>query len=230
LIPDPATLGTGDHFVAAGLVLLSIALMFQKLPDIPDIRRHFYVAGAATGTFLAAWVLLMWALGGRPLARFGLRSWGGEPAVTVATALGWGAFLLIVLALLKRGWLRERLGKIHGRYEQLMPRTRSELWASWGTSLAAGTGEEIAYRGFLLWYASAFAGVPLAVAAVTLLFGISHGYQSRFGMIFATLAGLLLAGIYLASGSLLLAIWIHATYNMSSFAAGRITLSSDRTA
>jgi membrane protease YdiL (CAAX protease family) len=109
-----------------------------------------------------------------------------------------------------------------------MPRSRDEIPLAHAAGVLGGTGEEIAYRGFLIWYAQAFLGLPLAVLATSLLFGLAHGYQSKFGMLFATIAGLILAGVYLLSGSLLLAVWLHASYNVASFTLGYRLLSADR--
>jgi membrane protease YdiL (CAAX protease family) len=107
-----------------------------------------------------------------------------------------------------------------------MPNSRREMPYAYAAGILGGTGEEIAYRGFLIWYGQAFVGLPLAVLAASLLFGLAHGYQSRFGMLFATIAGLLLAGAYLASGSLLLAVWMHASYNVASFTLGHHLLAN----
>ena len=72
--------------------------------------------------------------------------------------------------------------------------------------------------------------MPLAVLATSLVFGLAHGYQAKFGMLFATVAGLILAGAYLATESLLLAVWMHATYNLASFTLGYRLLSPNAAA
>ena len=213
-----------DHVLAILLALLSLGLAFQKPPQAWDVRRAFYIAGAATGTAIGFLVLFFWSLAGRAIADLGLHDWWGEHPVTIALAAGWALLLLVVLAAIGKGAFRARLRALYRRYDDYMPRTRNELAASWMTAIAAGAGEEIAYRGFLLWYGAGLFGVPIAYLGTSLLFGLAHGYQSRFGILFATIMGLLLGGLYLASGSLLLVIWIHATYNMASFTTGLILL------
>ena len=213
-----------DHVLAALLALLSLSLAFQKPLDAVDARRAFYIAGAVTGTGIGAAVLFFWSLGGRRIADLGLHDWWGEPAITIAAAAGWALALLLALTAIKKGAFRDRLRSLYRRYENYMPRRRGELAASWLTATAAGAGEEIAYRGFLLWYGAALVGLPLSFVGTSLLFGLAHGYQSRFGILFATLMGLLLGALYLASGSLLLVIWVHATYNIASFSTGFILL------
>jgi membrane protease YdiL (CAAX protease family) len=136
---------------------------------------------------------------------------------------------LLLLAIARSLWTRYRepATQFYATYAHLMPRSRDEFPYAYAAGILGGTGEEIAYRGFLIWYATAFLGLPLAVLAISLLFGIAHGYQSKFGMLFATLAGLVLAGAYWLSESLLLAVWLHASYNVASFTLGHRLLSAD---
>lgn len=218
-----------DHLLAAGLALMSLALLFRKAPAASATSRgEFYRAAAASGLVLPAIVLVLWWLEERPIARFGLLQWVGDPSTAGTAAGAWALLLVGAVLLIRAGVARARLERIYSRYENLMPTTRRELAESWVTSAAAGSGEEIVYRGFLLWYCALIAGVPAALAATSLLFGVAHGYQSRFGVIFATVAGVVLGTAYLASASLLLVMWMHSTYNMASFATGRIVLAERR--
>ena len=210
-----------DHLLAAALAALSLALVFLR-PAVPEGHRRYdlYLSGALSGFAFASVVLLVWHAGGRPLARFGLGGWtlGGAE---LAAALAWTLLLGGATWAMARGLLRAPLERLYRRYGWLMPRSRRELAASWATSAAAGAGEEIAYRGFLLWYGAALLGPAAGLIGSSLLFGAAHGYQRRFGMAFATLAGLVLGGVYLATHSLPLVIWMHASYNIASFTLGR---------
>lgn len=214
-----------DHILAALIAAFSIGLAFVRPPeDAGAARRDLYVSGTFTGIALAGIVLLFWHLADRPPAGFGL--WRVSPGVA-AWGAAWAAALALALWLARRGVLRGPLERLYRRYAWLMPRTRGELAGSWATSAAAGAGEEIAYRGFLMWYCAALLGPAGGLAASSLLFGAAHGYQRRFGMAFATAAGLALGGVYLATQSLPLVIWMHATYNMASFTAGWMLLPRD---
>lgn len=218
-----------DHLLAAGLAIMSIGLLFRKAPALGESsRRDFYLAAAASSLALTAVVLVLWRFAGRSLGSFGLLEWVGDLGVSGAAAGVWAVLLGGAVLAIRAGAARAWLERVYSRYEKLMPATRRELAASWVTSAVAGSGEEIVYRGFLLWYFTVFAGALAALAATSLLFGVAHGYQSRFGVVFATLAGAALGGAYLASGSLLLVMWMHATYNMASFATGRIVLARRR--
>jgi membrane protease YdiL (CAAX protease family) len=216
-----------DHLLAAALAVLSVMLAFGKAPKQKDesTRWAFYRQGWFSGGGIAGVCLLAWSASGRSLEHYGMEGWlGDQPAQTALFAVLWAVTLTIAVGLISSGRGRARLLRIYAAFDWLVPRTRKELAGSWGTAMSAGIGEEVAYRGFLLWYLSAVLGLPAAVALTSLAFGFSHGYQRLSGCIWATIAGLLLACIYLLSESLLLVIWMHGTYNVASFTTGCIVL------
>lgn len=210
-----------DHLLAAVIVIVSLVQAFadpESLRDLP--RLTFFKAGAITGLVGGALVLLVWYLAGRPVADLGLFGWVGErPALTAAVAVTWALFLLVLLHLFRRRW-RPAARRYYRGYSHLMPSSRGELSPAYAAGILAGAGEEIAFRGFLLWYLAALAGVPAAVLLSSIIFGVAHGYQGKAGMLFATIAGLVLAGAYLLTGSLLLLLWMHGSYNVASFTLG----------
>ena len=213
-----------DHILAGLLAGLSLLLIFFRPPAPQDARRmDLYLSGAFSGLVFGAAPLVFWAMSGRPLEGFGLAGWQAS-APDVGAGLLWAALLAAGVAAAARGKLPAALDRLYSHYAWLMPRTRAELGVSWGTSAAAGVGEEIAYRGFLLWYGAALLGPLPGLLLSSLLFGAAHGYQRRLGMAFATSAGLVLGAAYLATGSLPLVMWMHATYNMASFTTGWLML------
>jgi membrane protease YdiL (CAAX protease family) len=225
----PGDLHEFDHIAAGALALASVLQAFADPAAVKQLPRlAFFKAGAATGLIMGGLVLLFWHLAGRELGEFGLSGWPGpNPFATVLAALLWPLVLAVVAGLL---WCHARAPatRFYASYAHLMPRSPREIPYAYAAGILGASGEEIAYRGFLIWYAQAFAGLPLAVLGTSLLFGLAHGYQSKFGMIFATVAGLILAGAYLLSGSLLLVIWMHASYNVASFTFGYRLLPGDR--
>lgn len=218
-----------DHLLAAALALLSLVLASGKLTQgsVED-RTSFYKAAIASSLALPAAVIALWVASGRGLEGFGLFGWIGDSRITLALGFAWIGFIAVYVLLVSRGLLRERLRPIYTRLAMLMPSNRRELAASWITSAVAGSGEEIVYRGFLLWYFATIIGLPAALVIVSLLFGAAHGYQSRWGMAFASIAGLVLGALYIASGSLALVMWAHATYNMASFFIGGMVVLRDQ--
>jgi membrane protease YdiL (CAAX protease family) len=174
---------------------------------------------------MAGLSLVVWHLADRKLDDFGFTSWAGDqPWLTVAAASAWAIVLAFIFVRIRAGFGRARLERIYSKYKALMPTTRQELWASWGAAISAGTSEEIAFRGFLFWYVASLVDPISALVVTSFLFGIAHGYQRAFGVIFASAAGLILGAIYLLSESLILVMWMHATYNVASFTVGKIVL------
>ena len=97
-----------------------------------------------------------------------------------------------------------------------MPATPRERWLFAGVALSAGICEEIVYRGWLLFALHrelALTGsAALVVAAV--LFGLAHSYQGPLGVLSATLAGVLMCVLYVASGTLLVPMALHALIDL----------------
>lgn len=182
-------------------------------------RTAFFKAGAITGVGIAAAVLLAWSVSGRPLGEFGLFGWAGEPTLAASIAAGWPIALLVALWLCS-GPFRATALAYYRSYEHLMPHGRRELAPAYAAGTLAAVGEEIAFRGFLIWYFEALAGLGAALLISSVVFGIAHGYLGRLGMAFAAIAGLVLGTAYLLSQSLLLAMWMHASYNVASFTLG----------
>ncbi len=111
-----------------------------------------------------------------------------------------------LLTRLRKGRKPIMLGDIAA----ILPRNRAEL--GWGAVLAvnAGVTEELFFRLLLpLLLVLATGNVLFAFAAATLIFGLVHFYQGWVGVIATTLVGALLCFLYLASGSLLVAISVH---------------------
>ena len=96
----------------------------------------------------------------------------------------------------------------------LLPQTPRERRVFGVLSLAAGTGEELAYRGYAISVLSPLLGVTGAVVLTTAVFGVMHGYQGPLGMIRTSLMGGVLAVGFLASGSLLPAIFAHTAIDL----------------
>lgn len=187
-------------FLALLLFVLPILALLQAgmLRNIEVERMDAYVSSALTLLILGG---CAWLLGSRH---------GGAAALGLAP-LPWGAFLAWTLALAAAGLAvtavfraaGPRLGLHETRLlRDLLPRTGRERAAFAGLSLAAGAGEELAYRGYVIPVLAAVTGAPLAVAASSLAFGILHVYQGPLGMARTAALGGVLAWGFLASGSL----------------------------
>lgn len=139
------------------------------------------------------------------------------PAESLWQAAGWGIVgaigggLLLTLATRRRGPERQVM---LGDVGPLMPRRRAELgWAAL-LCLNAGLVEELYFRLALpLALAAVTGNALLAVIAATLLFGLAHRYQRWVGVLATAASGTVLAVLYLGTGSLLLAMGVHAATN-----------------
>ncbi|MEM6929106.1 MAG: CPBP family intramembrane glutamic endopeptidase, partial [Myxococcota bacterium] len=92
----------------------------------------------------------------------------------------------------------------------IAPRTPVEHRRFVALSFTAGICEELAYRGVALGLVAEAIGMPIAALATTLAFGLSHAYQGARGIVRTGAVGLVFVGITLGSGSLLLAMTVHA--------------------
>ncbi|MHB8841104.1 MAG: CPBP family intramembrane glutamic endopeptidase, partial [Candidatus Aquicultor sp.] len=108
---------------------------------------------------------------------------------------------------------RENVSRAMQPVAALLPHTKGErrLWAA--ISVTAGICEEILFRGFLIFYLSqVLPSLPLIAVVVisSVIFGFGHAYQGLKGIIGTGILGLGLAVLYVATGSLLLSMVIHA--------------------
>lgn len=93
--------------------------------------------------------------------------------------------------------------------QQLLPTTKREKGVFALLSVAAGTGEELAYRGYAIPVLAPILGLNGAAVLSTVVFGVVHAYQGVLGIIRTTLMGGVLAWGFLASGSLWPSILAH---------------------
>ncbi len=92
----------------------------------------------------------------------------------------------------------------------LLPGTRRERACFAGLSLLAGSGEEIAYRGYAISALGAMSVGPWTAAAITsTAFGLLHSYQGVRGVATAGVAGFAFAASFVATRSIWPAIAAH---------------------
>lgn len=210
-----------DHaFVVLFAVLWPFYITFFEMPRFrrrqaagdPPQRIRDYATTMATQWTLAALALTIWATARRPWAELGLRPPHGLPfwigAALVAAAI---TFLAWQLAMVRRmAAARERLRRQLAALAFLLPTRPHEMGVFYALALTAGVCEELLVRGYLLWYLEHFVSLPGAVALSSLMFGLAHSYQGRNGAFRAGLAGVIMAGLYASTRSLLLPIVAHA--------------------
>ncbi len=111
---------------------------------------------------------------------------------------------------------RGRRGPMIGDVGAVLPRHRGELAYAAALSVTAGVTEELFFR-LALPLTAVLTGVPVPVTfiAAILLFGAAHRYQGWIGILATTAIGALFAAVYLASGSLWVAMAFHAFIDLN---------------
>jgi membrane protease YdiL (CAAX protease family) len=208
-------LGLWEAMYLAALVELLPALALAQLPlaqdEEPVPRVPVYVSSGIVVLLLGlGGVLAGWGSLGPEGMGLALAPW----RFVVPWALGLSAGALLVMGyffVLRRAvGLRESPLLI-----QLLPRTGTEKLVFAWLSLAAGVGEELAYRGFLVPALALLLGSPWGAAvASSVVFGALHAYQGWLGMVRTGVLGLLLAASLIVSGSLWPAILAHAILDL----------------
>lgn len=144
-----------------------------------------------------------------------LMSDGGALASGIVT----GATIAIVLGTVLAIYLARRSDEVPavGDITALLPRNRRELGYGAALSLNAGLVEELLFRLALPTLVFAISGSALAAVAVSvLIFGLLHSYQGVWGVVGSMAIGLVLMVIYLTTGSILVAIIVHAAIDLRS--------------
>lgn len=171
-------------------------------------------------------LLLGWALG--PSARAMVPEFNPEELWPLIRGILWGCVaaipILIAIELIRRiPWepirALERLTD-DGMFKALMQLRPSELIV---ISICAGIGEELLFRGWLMYWLAEGAGAaagsaaePIALGAAlivsSIVFGLFHPITKLY-VVLATLMGLYFGGLVLYTGNLLVPIAAHATYD-----------------
>jgi membrane protease YdiL (CAAX protease family) len=181
------------------------------------VRRRFYLANSMFLAIAGNAILLHWAWRDRPFSLMGFRPNLdiNHPLLTIALVALLAILYFADLAFAVRQTLRSGTADAAlGEGTPFLPRRMRELPAYTLMCLSAGIFEEIIYRGFMVTYFlpqhNGGSGLPvLAIIAPALLFSLAHGYQGwqAVGKIF--LLSVLLAVIFVASGSIWLVMLIH---------------------
>lgn len=134
-----------------------------------------------------------------------------------------GLLLTVAMVIAARPLWREAVRRRERRAYLTMPRTPLERAVWIVVSLAAGVGEEVAYRAVLFAVLLRILGgaVPAALAGAV-FFGLAHLVQGWKSVAIVAGAALVLQGLVWVTGGLAVAIAVHAIYDViAGFAYGR---------
>ena len=222
-----------DFTLLAVLVLLGI----PELLLMPALKRALAAGSTrARPVFYAIILAFEWLFVGAIVAlwlAFG-RRWD---ALFLGPVAPWRLGLGLAFALIA-GWLlalynrrvvealdpegRAKLRKQVAAVEFFLPHTATEHRIFKMLSITAGICEEIIYRGFVMWVAASYVGLLAAVPLQAIIFGLGHVYQgdnpASIGRaaLKTGIAGLLLALIVVATGSLVPGMVLHALVDLST--------------
>lgn len=217
--------GILDHLIVAGLVVVQPfagAYHHRRLKAAvaageQGVRLDFYRSGIVFEWLLAAVVVAVWFGADRSAAGLGLIPDGGTGLL--------GAVVGVVLAVLLVAQVRmlnghaDRIDSARRQMEPVrdfLPHTPEEdRWFFW-LSVSAGICEEVVFRGFLIAYFVAFAGLWPAVALSTAVFGLAHAYQGPSGILKTGLAGAVAALLFVGTGWLLAPVLAHIGVDVGS--------------
>lgn len=176
-------------------------------------RLRLYLGSMVQLWLVLALLAVFWWWLARPPGPLGFSAPGGTGfwLGAVLVVLVTGAFIRSWRGMARAGAAeRRRYRRELAELGHMMPRNPREYAAFVALSVTAGVVEETIFRGWLLWYLQAWMPLAAAVLVSSALFGLAHVYQGPAGIAKTGVVGLLLALLYLLSGSLWLPIVAHA--------------------
>lgn len=201
------------HVVGFGVLVPILAYRQRRrqvkagCPTGPRLRQ--YRAGAIT--LVAFGLLSLFTAHQQKLALF---PWPiARPALSVPAAFG---MYLVAVWFMRPRW-RRAVERRSPHVYYFMPATPLERnwWAA--VSVLAGVSEEMTWRGVQPALCAYLAGSPgVGVAAAALSFGAGHANQGWRSAAFIVLFALSFQGLVWLSGSLLLAMAVHAAYDVTA--------------
>ena len=234
-------LNSMDHGLAVALALLFPLWGGRFLPwllkagDSGPSRRRFvaYLGTMTLQCVLTFFLLSLWAsnsrdwhaLGVVPRATWGLLSAAAVLLVSIVPLLRWRNRILSKPDAFTQ---LEKIAKSPGP-GRLLPCNSAELACFAALGIFSAITEEILYRGFLIWYFNHWLPVWVSATVAAVLFGAGHVYQGVRGAAQAAVIGVILAALYIATGSLLIPIAVHALVNVHQTHAMSLALRHWRT-
>jgi membrane protease YdiL (CAAX protease family) len=185
---------------------------------VTGARERFYRLAIATEWVQVALLFLVWVACRRPWRGLWLGmgsprgSAGGFAVAGIVAGLLWKQHQAVVGRPQRLEMVRRQLASAI----PLLPHTGEEMRLFRGLALTAGICEEILFRGFMLWYISAWTGLIPAALISCVLFGFAHAYLGPSHVVRSALIGVFLVILVIAGGSLWPAMIVHAAVDLNS--------------
>lgn len=134
----------------------------------------------------------------------------GEPVVAAALFIVTVYLAWSLRSVAKNPAVRKQTAESLQPMIWMLPAKRREaIWFIGPVSLSAGICEELLYRGYLMQWMEGYLPVWAAIILSSLVFGLMHAYQGPGGIVRTAGLGLVMAGLFAATGSLLWPILLH---------------------
>lgn len=227
---------TWDHLLVLALTS-AVLLWCWRYPSLvradvagtPGGRLRYYPVEIVPLWVLAGGVIALWLAARRP---WGALLLGGSAPWRLA--LGWalaGAYVWLTLSQRRKVLARpERLARLVsalGGVRPMLPRTRGERNGFAVLAITAGTCEELLFRGFVLWYATAWTGPVGGFLISSMFFGIMHVYLGVEQVPRTAIVGMFFYVVAMTSGSLCPAMVCHVVADLVSGDLGYRALATD---
>jgi membrane protease YdiL (CAAX protease family) len=229
-VPAAHAPGVADHALIALMALLPLGEAWWYWPRIvraladrvPGARRRAYRNMIVLEWAFAAAVVAIWVAQHGAWAE--LHVGAGRPLPTALGAAFVASYLVFVLVRVRPLVADpERLVRFAARQtkmDPLAPRTTEEQRLFAVLAVSAGLCEEFLYRGFAFWYFASLVGSVAGFALAALLFGLGHLYLGRMHVVRTTIVGAVFGLLVIGTGSLWVAIVLHAAMDLIGGAIG----------
>ncbi len=215
------TAGILDHALAVGFSLVYPAITYplygRRRPalhaGLPGARMREYRDTILGLAGMGAATLAVWGLAGRRWADLGLGvpSPGAPNVIASLALLLLAAFFAYQLRLIRSDPRAQEALRVQVvPVEEFLPTTEQEGRRFMGIAASAAIGEELFYRGFLVWYLSAFLPVLAAIGVSAVVFALAHVMHGASNTYRAGLMGLGCSGLYAWTGALWVPMVLHA--------------------
>lgn len=153
-------------------------------------------------------------LSGLPLEQLGWRL--DNAGRQIGWGIGWGIAMAGFFALTTR-WVIAGTG--HRFYSttvlaHVLPTNRQESLLVALAMFSVVVAEELLFRSLLLGGFTLLLSPPILIGLTAILFGLMHSPQGMWGMLGATLAGIVLGVLFFQAGSILMPLVAHYVANM----------------
>lgn len=217
-----------DHVLAIIICILAPVMAYSSrsvvIEDMEleeDEKIRLYHSNALLLFVFALIVVTIWRLPGRTLPALGFDwpVWSPLLGMLLLSVVLFYALDLFFQYGLRR-WREKTLREKHSTLT-FIPANSKELFHFVFLALAAGIGEEIIFRGYLIhyliyWTGHTYSGIVTACFFASFLFAFLHGYQGYKSMVKIFVLALLFAAIFVLSQSLVLVMIIHTLIDLTS--------------